>query len=55
MITECVCPECGVIYERFVERKHADSPQAWRRCGYLVILCSDCGHAVFTREEISYA
>jgi len=39
---ECVCPDCGVIYSRFVPLAHYDNPFAWHRAGYLVILCKDC-------------
>lgn len=39
---ECVCPHCGTIYNRLVEREHVMSPWAYRRAGYLVITCPDC-------------
>jgi uncharacterized protein YbaR (Trm112 family) len=42
LMTECVCPECGVIYDKFVPLAHYDNPFAWRRAGFLVITCPDC-------------
>ena len=39
---ECVCPRCGVIYEKLVEVEHLNSPYAWRRAGYPVIICKEC-------------
>jgi len=40
--TECVCPDCGVIYDKFVPLAHYDNSFAWRRAGYIVILCEHC-------------
>jgi len=42
VLLDCVCPQCGTIYQRQVEAAHANSPYAWRVGGRLVILCKDC-------------
>ena len=39
---EVVCPICDVICERVVELGYRSSEYAWRRAGYLVIICDDC-------------
>lgn len=39
---ECICPMCNIIHTRRVELAHTDSPYAWRRVGYPVILCDHC-------------
>jgi len=48
----CACPQCGVIHQRLIELAHSDNPYAWRRGGYLVILCVDCRDANKARREI---
>ena len=39
---EFVCPVCGVIHQMRVERDFLDSPDHWRRAGYIVVTCWDC-------------
>jgi len=40
--TECACPRCGVVHKKRVDIVHINSPYAWRRGGFLVILCKGC-------------
>ena len=41
-LVECVCPRCGQIYQRKVDREHATSEFAFRVGGRLVITCEEC-------------
>lgn len=39
---ECVCPICGAVGERTLERDYIDRPHVWRRGGYIVRTCVAC-------------
>ena len=42
----CICPECKSAHIEYIESLHAQSPDAWRRDGCLVILCNQCRNRV---------
>ena len=41
--TECVCPNCGTIWESVVDERQALN--GIRRAGFLIIPCLDCNTA----------
>ena len=49
---EVVCPSCGEIYNRTVERAFAESKTARRISGYLPIYCNDCKQEINNNKEV---
>lgn len=47
---EVVCPSCGSIYWRFVEKEYLASPYIWKRSEYPVIICEDCRVGINERK-----
>jgi hypothetical protein len=39
---DCVCPICGVIEKRKIEKDFIESKKIWRKAGYPVVICKDC-------------
>ena len=48
---QVVCPLCGSIYWRWVEREYLALPYAWKRAGYHVINCDDCRKDIKSKQE----
>ena len=41
-MTECVCPECGVIYLKRLDVSYIIRTDIQKRAGYIVIMCKKC-------------
>lgn len=48
--TPCVCPDCGQIHTKLVERSYLNSQYIWSIDGKVARLCNDC-RARYTEKE----
>ena len=49
---DVLCPNCGEIYPRMVETEYLNSPYAWYRAFYPVILCEQCKKEISQRKKL---
>ena len=43
---EFQCPVCGTVHHMKVEREFLDSPDHWKRNGYIQVFCFNCRNRV---------